>query len=82
MSDNLQFVDKFRRRMGRRLRQTLGSSDQAEASTLWSALTCQRFGRSRLVATTFYLRLSQRMRRQDAADQSGDRSPHSKELTT
>jgi len=27
-----------------------------EASTLWSALTCQRFGRSRLVATTSQLR--------------------------
>jgi hypothetical protein len=28
-----------------------------EASTLWSALTCQRFGRSRFVTTTLQLRL-------------------------
>ncbi|MDQ6651474.1 MAG: hypothetical protein M3Y84_01885 [Acidobacteriota bacterium] len=46
---------------------------------LWSALTCQRFGRSRLVAAMVELRLRTH-RRQAASDQSGDLSPHSKEL--
>jgi hypothetical protein len=52
-----------------------------QGSTLWSALTCQRFGRSRIVATML-VGLLQRVRRQAATDQSGDRSPHSKGLTT
>src|SRR6266851_3329219 len=43
---------------------------------LWSALTCQRFGKRRLVAAR--LRFSERSPRQVAAFQSGDKSPHSK----
>jgi len=54
-------------------------SEQVRAATLWSALTCQRFGRSRPVAATVALSQS-KLRRQAASDQSGDRSPHSKEL--
>src|SRR5688572_13010714 len=43
----------------------------------WSALTCQRFGRLRPVAAWRGVSLTQK-RRQAAANQSGDRSPHSK----
>ena len=47
--------------------------------TPWSALTCQRFGRLRPVATTVWLSLFKH-RRQAASDQSADRSAHSKKL--
>jgi hypothetical protein len=39
---------------------------------MWSALTCQRFGKRRLVAA-----LIQKWPRQVAAWESGDNSPHS-----
>src|SRR5437016_5718392 len=48
-------------------------------TTPWSALTCQRFGRLRPVATTVWLSLFKH-RRQAASDQSADRSAHSKKL--
>jgi hypothetical protein len=51
------------------------------ASALWSALTCQRFVRSRPVANQRALRGPEdATRRRAAVGQSGDRSPHSKEL--
>jgi len=62
----------------------LGTSDQVFSTlrvALWSAVTCHRFGRSRPVATMVRLSLLQGLRRQAAEGQSGDRSPHSKELT-
>ena len=40
---------------------------------IWSAITCYRFSRSRLVATRF-----KQLPRQAAAYQSGDKSPHCK----
>src|SRR5437879_4602167 len=43
---------------------------QAEGSTLWSALTCQRFARSRLVATTTL--------GPSFLKECSDKSPHSK----
>jgi hypothetical protein len=43
-------------------------------------VTCHRFGRSRPVATYDALRSAHKVRRQAALGQSGDRSPHSKEL--
>ncbi len=49
-------------------------------ATLWSAVTCHRFGQSRPVATMIRLSLLGGLRRQAAEGQSGDRSPHSKEL--
>src|SRR6266852_416381 len=36
----------------RKCPQTLGTSDQVDATTLWSALAWQRFGRSRPVTAT------------------------------
>src|SRR2546426_10601903 len=48
-------------------------------TTPWSALTCQRFGWLRPVATTVWLRLFKH-RRQAASDQSADRPAHSKKL--
>ncbi len=43
---------------------------------IWSALTCQRFGRARL--SRLSLRVFQEAWHQVATDKSGDRSPHSK----
>src|SRR5688500_15646092 len=59
-------------------RQAKGCSE-VRAATFWSALTCQRFGRSRPVAATVSLSLSN-PRRQAASVQSADRSAHSKKL--
>src|SRR5438128_12431569 len=56
-----------------------GSSEQVTVATPWSALTCQRFGRLRPVATTVWLSLFKH-RRQAASDQGADRSAHSKKL--
>ena len=47
--------------------------------TLWSAVTCHRFGPGRLDAQLFD-RSNVTRSRQVATDQSGDRSPHSKEF--
>ncbi len=42
---------------------------------IWSAVTCYRFHRSRLVANDLA-----KARHLDAASQSGDKSPHSKPI--
>ena len=48
---------------------------------IWSAVTCHRFSRSRLVATfCVYAPFLKTCRRQAAADQSADRSAHSKSI--
>jgi hypothetical protein len=44
----------------------------------WSALTCQRFGRSRPVAADGSFEFTDSAGRQAALDQSADRSAHSK----
>jgi len=50
-----------------------------EFAALWSAVTCHRFGITRPVAASAgYVPADHR--RQAASDQSGDRSPHSKEF--
>src|SRR2546421_8827685 len=55
------------------------SDNHQREATPWSALTCQRFGRLRPVATRVWLSLFKH-RRLAASDQSADRSAHSKKL--
>ena len=52
----------------------------AGIATFWSALTCQRFVPVATCRGQGFLESSQVVRRQAVAEQSGDRSTHSKEL--
>src|SRR5437016_13903288 len=58
------------------------TAEEGDAGHLiWSAVTCHRFGLRRPGAVVLKVDSSEPWSRQVATDQSGDRSPHSKELT-
>ncbi len=62
---------------GGHLSEPLAVSGEQYNSGLWSAVTCYRFYRPRLVAAILEAELAS-SRRQVAADQSADKSAHSK----
>ena len=58
------------------------TAEEGDAGHLiWSAVTCHRFSLQRPGAVVLSVDSSESWSRQVATDQSGDRSPHSKELT-